>query len=85
MDRILRRPVLVETIGVSPATLARWVKEGLFPAPIQLGRNSVGWRASEVQKWIETREPVDGRAKATRTKQQRHEGDQGGTPGRAAE
>ena len=55
MDRILRMPVLIETVGVAPATLYRWIQEGRFPAPLQLGRNSVGWRASEVEEWIETR------------------------------
>lgn len=39
-------------------TLARWIKAGRFPAPIQLGPNSVGWRARDVQEWLDCRAAV---------------------------
>ena len=36
-------------------TLRRWIDAGYFPAPIRLGPNSVGWRARDVQEWLDRR------------------------------
>ncbi len=36
-------------------TLRRWIEAGHFPAPIRLGPNSVGWRARDVQEWLDRR------------------------------
>lgn len=36
-------------------TLGRWVRNGHFPAPIRLGPNSVGWRARDVEEWLDHR------------------------------
>ena len=33
-------------------TLSRWIKAGLFPAPIQLGPNSIAWIAEEVDSHL---------------------------------
>jgi len=55
-DRIIRRPELLRITGLSRATVYRQCKEGAFPAPVQLGPNSVGWLESEVQEWIGSRE-----------------------------
>ena len=39
--------------GVSPATIWRWVREGRFPAPVQLGDNCTRWRITDVLAWEE--------------------------------
>ena len=39
-------------------TLRRWIEAGHFPAPIRLGPNSVGWRARDVQEWLDRRAAV---------------------------
>lgn len=54
--RVLRRPEVLELTGLSAATVYRWIAEGLFPPPVRLGPNSVGWRWSELQDWLESRE-----------------------------
>ncbi|MDO8956990.1 MAG: AlpA family phage regulatory protein [Deltaproteobacteria bacterium] len=51
-ERILRKPELFNRIPVSDPTIWRWEKLGLFPRRIQLGGNSVGWIASEVDSWL---------------------------------
>ena len=56
--RILRRHEVLALVGVSSATLARWVQSGAFPRPLRLGPNSTGWRFDAVREWIETREPA---------------------------
>lgn len=52
-DRILRKPEVLEIVGVSPATLWRMEKAGRFPKRISLGPNSAGWIKSEVDGWFE--------------------------------
>jgi prophage regulatory protein len=56
LDRILRKPELLEVVGVSIATVYRWVGDGSFPAPVKLGPNSTGWRESAVREWLDSRE-----------------------------
>ena len=55
MIQILRRKQVAEKIGSSQMSLWRWVKAGTFPAPIQLGPNSVGFLEDEVDAWIAQR------------------------------
>jgi prophage regulatory protein len=61
-NRVLKLRTLLEKVPCSRATIYRGVKNGTFPAPIQLGRRSVGWRESDVDAWIESREPACGAA-----------------------
>lgn len=58
LDRMLRIAEVLQITGVSAATIWRWAKDGTFPAPVKLGPNSVGWRASVVRDWIDSRQPV---------------------------
>ena len=46
---------LTEKIGGSRQKAWRDVRDGLFPAPIDLGPNSVGWYEDEVDEWLATR------------------------------
>ena len=54
-ESLLRVEDVVEKIGVSRTTLWRWSKDGSFPQRIQLGQNSSGYVASEVETWIQDR------------------------------
>ena len=54
-SKILRRAEVLALIGVSNVTLWRWVKENHFPSQVILGPGSVGWLASDVEAWIESR------------------------------
>jgi prophage regulatory protein len=51
--KVLRYGDLRE-IGVikNRMTLSRWVKAGRFPRPLRLGKNSVAWRFSDVEQWL---------------------------------
>lgn len=62
LDRMLRNPEILTITGVSNATIWRWIKGGIFPAPVRLGPHAVGWRESDVLEWLESREPVGTRA-----------------------
>ena len=55
MKRIIRRQTVEETTGLSYSSIYRKEKAGEFPKRIQLGPNSVGWYADEVEAWLESR------------------------------
>jgi len=44
--------------GKSRVQIWRDVRRGLFPAPIQLGPNSVAWFEDEIDDWLASRERV---------------------------
>ena len=54
-DVMLRMPQVLERTGVCRATLYAWLREGKFPAPVELGGNSIGWPESEIEAWIASR------------------------------
>ena len=39
-------------LPVSKATIWRWVKEGRFPRPKQLGPRVTAWLATDVDGWV---------------------------------
>jgi prophage regulatory protein len=51
-DRLIRKPELYKTIGLSDATIWRMEKDGKFPKRVQIGGNSVGWLLSEITHWM---------------------------------
>ena len=53
--RIIRKPELLNIIGLSYPTIWRMEKMGKFPKRMRLGSNSCGWLESEVNEWIEGR------------------------------
>lgn len=52
MNKILRLKDVLETTGLSRATMYKMMTDGAFPKSISLGERSVGWLESEVQEWI---------------------------------
>ena len=57
-DRIIRRPELRGLTGLSASTVIRMERVGKFPQRVELSPMAVGWRWSDVQTWIATREKV---------------------------
>lgn len=53
--KMLRAPEVMARTGLSRVTIWRRVRAGSFPAPIQLGENSIGWPESEITTWLESR------------------------------
>jgi prophage regulatory protein len=56
-DRYVRAPELIRKAGLSLSTIWRLEKTGQFPQRRALGPNSVGWLESEVDHWLQSREP----------------------------
>jgi prophage regulatory protein len=53
--RIIRKPELLNMIGLSDPTIWRMEKEGKFPKRLRLGGNSCGWLESEITGWLTER------------------------------
>lgn len=57
-DRVFRPREVARVVGLSLTTVNKLRREGLFPAPIKLSAQAVGWREADVREWIDTRERV---------------------------
>ncbi|NLZ16736.1 MAG: AlpA family phage regulatory protein [Desulfobulbaceae bacterium] len=55
--RLLRKPEVLERIGLSNSSLYCFIKKGEFPRQVQLGKRAVAWREDEVEQWIAERLP----------------------------
>ncbi|AKS22498.1 MAG: phage DNA binding protein [Leptospirillum sp. Group II 'C75'] len=52
MDRILRLPEVLSTVGISRSSLYALIAQGQFPRQIRLSPRTSGWRLSDVEDWI---------------------------------
>ncbi len=55
LRRIIRAKKVSEQTGKSRVQIWRDVRAGKFPAPIQLGPNSIGWYEDEIADWLASR------------------------------
>jgi prophage regulatory protein len=51
-DRLLRLPEVARTIGVSRATIYRYVDSGRLPRPVKISTRCIAWHASEITAWM---------------------------------
>lgn len=54
-ESILRLPAVRARTGLGKTMLYAAIAAGTFPPGVRLGARSVGWRASDVDKWIASR------------------------------
>ncbi len=54
-EQMLRFRDVIKRTGLSRTTIWRKVRDGTFPAPLELGANSVGWRPAWVESWLDAR------------------------------
>ena len=55
-DRILRKPQVLQLVGISRSSIQNRIDDGTFPPSIQLGPRAVGWRLSDIDAWMKSRE-----------------------------
>jgi prophage regulatory protein len=53
--KVLRKPAVKATTGLSDSSIDRMIKSGDFPKPIQLGARAVGWPDFVVYDWLNER------------------------------
>jgi len=51
-QRIIRKPELMQKVGLSDSTIWRMEKKGDFPKRLQIGGNAVGWLSDEIDRWL---------------------------------
>jgi prophage regulatory protein len=56
---ILREPDVKTRTGLSRVQRWRMIRAGSFPAPIKLGKNSIGWREDDITAWLASRPIVN--------------------------
>ena len=54
-EEIWRKPGVLLTVRMSQSWLYDAVSRKAFPPPIKLGSRAVGWRKSDVLKWLQER------------------------------
>ena len=57
-NRLIRRPEVEAMTGLSRAAIYARLKADTFPMPVRLGPNSVAWRLSDIEAWIESLPPA---------------------------
>jgi excisionase family DNA binding protein len=41
----------MHSVGLGRSTIYRWIDDGRFPGPIEIGPGCVRWREDEVEAW----------------------------------
>jgi prophage regulatory protein len=55
-DRIVTWPAVRARVPMDRSTVYRQIRDGRFPAPVQLGVRRLAWRESDIDEWIASRE-----------------------------
>lgn len=55
VTRLIRLKEVQHRVGLGRSTIYRWMAEGKFPKPVQLGGSTVAWSEGEVDRWIAKR------------------------------
>ena len=51
-ERLLRIREVLERLPISRTSLYDGIKVGLYPAPVRIGKRTVAWRESEIDRLI---------------------------------
>jgi predicted DNA-binding transcriptional regulator AlpA len=65
LDRFIGEPERCEITGYSRGHWFKLEQRGDVPQRVKLGRRKVGWRLSEIMKWMEERAALRDTARAT--------------------
>lgn len=55
ITRLIRLKEVQHRVGLGRSTIYRWMAEGKFPKPVQLGGYAVAWALEDVESWISGR------------------------------
>ena len=55
-QRIVRLPEVVDRVGMSRGSVYRLMTIGRFPKSVKLSERAVGWRESDLNDWLESRQ-----------------------------
>ena len=52
VTRLIRLKEVQHRVGLGRSTIYRWMAEGKFPKPVQLGGYAVAWAQEDIDAWI---------------------------------
>ena len=52
VTRLIRLKEVQHRVGLGRSTIYRWMAEGKFPKPVQLGGYAVAWAEADIDEWI---------------------------------
>ena len=55
MHKVIRQREAIQRTGLSRTTIWRLERAGLFPLRRRIGRQAVGWLASDINDWLASR------------------------------
>jgi prophage regulatory protein len=55
-DRVVRWPEVKQQTGLSRTTVWRKIRDKEFPAPVKLTDHAIGWRQSDIDAWLASRQ-----------------------------
>lgn len=50
--RLIRIKEVQHRVGLGRSTIYRWMAQGKFPRPVQLGGHVVAWTEDQLDEWI---------------------------------
>tara|TARA_E500000305_G_C3906850_1_gene181428 strand:- start:424 stop:639 length:216 start_codon:yes stop_codon:yes gene_type:complete len=50
--RLIRIKEVQHRVGLGRSTIYRWMAQGKFPRPVQLGGHAVAWTEDQLDEWI---------------------------------
>lgn len=50
---------MTKKLKIHPVTLWRWRRDGNFPKPVRLGARLIGFRASDIEAWLNRNQSSD--------------------------
>jgi prophage regulatory protein len=50
--RLIRIREVQHRVALGRSTIYRWMAQGKFPRPVQLGGYAVAWREADIEHWI---------------------------------
>ncbi len=60
IDKLLRRPAVEETCGLSRSAIYAAMDRGDFPRPVRIGKRAVAWPSSRIENWLNSRPLSEG-------------------------
>ena len=56
-EEIWRLPKVLDTIGMKRSWLYTEMAARRFPVPVRIGSRAIGWKRSDMERWLASRAP----------------------------
>tara|TARA_B110000211_G_scaffold5055_1_gene5581 strand:+ start:2039 stop:2227 length:189 start_codon:yes stop_codon:yes gene_type:complete len=53
LPQIIRRKDIEKRLKISRSSIYAMMSQGEFPKPVRLGRRAVGWKSTDIEKWLQ--------------------------------